>query len=77
MLKIVILTGIGGICVFDKIGDLLLAGNRAVTVFAVDKGDLPPDSHTLLGTSHLLELGVSLDYALQHSGCPLVDAIAF
>ncbi len=69
--------GIGGICVFDKIGDLLLAGNRAVTVFAVDKGDLPPDFHALLGTSHLLELGVSLDYALQHPGCALVDAIAF
>jgi hypothetical protein len=75
--KPVFVEGIGGICVFDKIGDLLLAGNRAVTVFAVDKGDLPPDFHALLGTSHLQELGISLDYALQHPGCPLVEAIAF
>ncbi len=67
--------GIGGICVFDKVGDLLLAGNRFVTIWAVEKGDLPPDFHVLLGTPHLLELGVSLDFALHHPGCPLRETM--
>jgi hypothetical protein len=74
--KPVFVEGIGGMCIFDKIGDLLLAGSHRVTVLAVERGDLPPDFHVLLGTAHLLELGVSVDFALRYPGCPLRDAMA-
>ncbi len=77
VLEPVCVEGIGGMRVFDKIGDLLLAGNHRITVFAGEKGDLPPDFHVLLGTAHLLELGASLDFALSHPGYPLTDAMAF
>ncbi len=48
-----------------------------ITVFAVGSGDLPPDSHALLGNKHLRELRVSLDFAQNHPDGSLVDAIAF
>jgi hypothetical protein len=74
--KPVFVEGIGGTCVFYKVGDLLLAGNCLFTVFAVEKGDLPPDFHVLFvgdPSPHLLELDVSLDFALHHPGCPLSE----
>jgi hypothetical protein len=37
--KPVFVEGLGGIRVFDTVGDLLLAGNHYVTVFAVKKGE--------------------------------------
>ncbi len=75
--KPVFVEGIGGICAFGIVGDFLLAGNHQATVFAVEKGDLPPDFHVLLGTADLLELSVSLDFALCHQGCSLSETIAF
>jgi hypothetical protein len=65
------------IATLHSLRDLLLAGNHRITVFAGEKGDLPPDFHVLLGTAHLLELGASLDFALSHPGYPLTDAMAF
>jgi hypothetical protein len=64
-------------CLFDMEGELSLAGNVEITVFAVGKDDLPPDSHALLGNKHLRELRVSLDFAQNHPYGSLVDAIAF
>jgi hypothetical protein len=75
--KPVFVEGIGDICIFDKIGDLPLAESHRVTVLAVERGDLPPDFHVLLGTAHLLELGISVDFALRHPESPLKDAMAF
>ncbi len=69
--------GIGGMHNFDLEGDLLLAGGLQITVFAGEKGDLPPEFQALLGTRHLRELGVSLDYVLDNPGCTLQRAIAF
>jgi hypothetical protein len=54
-----------------------LDGIVEITVFAVGSGDLPPDSHALLGNKHLRELRVSLDFAQNHPDGSLVDAIAF
>jgi hypothetical protein len=39
------------------------------------KGDLPPEFHALLGTRHLRELGVSLDYVMDNPGGTLQQAI--
>jgi hypothetical protein len=72
----VFVEGIGGTQHFCLEGDLLLAGGLLLTVFAGKKGNLPPDFHALLGTKHVQDLGVSLDYALDNPGCSLQQAMA-
>jgi hypothetical protein len=57
--------------------ELSLVGNFEITVFAVEKGDLPPNCHALLGNPHLRQLRVSLDFAQNHPHCRLEDAIDY
>jgi hypothetical protein len=58
-------------------GDVLLAGNRKITVFAVEEQDLPPNTPILLGVPHILALSVSLDFALYHPSCEIKEAMDF
>ncbi len=69
--------GIGGIKILEMEGDILLAGKRKITVFAVESSDLPPDTPILLGVPHLRALAVSLDFALLHSHCEIEEAMKF
>jgi hypothetical protein len=71
----VLVEGIGGMHSFEWEGELLLAGGSQLTVFAGTKADLPPEFHALLGTRHLRELGVSLDYVMDNPGGTLQQAI--
>ncbi len=54
-----------------------MAGKRKITVFLVEEEDLPPNTPILLGVPHILELSVSLDFALAHPGCELKEAMDF
>ena len=58
-------------------GDILLAGTKKITVFAVESTDLPPDTPILLGVPHLRALSVSLDFALLHPHCEIKEAMKF
>ena len=58
-------------------GDILLAGKSKITVFLVEEEDFPPNTPILLGVPHLLELSVSLDFALSNPGCELKEAMDF
>ena len=53
-----------------------MAKNRKITVYSVEKEDLPPQTLLLLGVPHILALSVSLDFALSHPGCELEDAMS-
>ena len=75
--KGILVEGCGGRMLFEMEGELSLAGNLEVTVFAVKKGDLPPNAHALLGNLHLKQLRVSLDFAQNHPYCSLEDAIDY
>ena len=54
-----------------------MAGKIKITVFSVEEEDLPPQTPILLGVPHILALSVSLDFALSHPGCELIDAMSF
>jgi hypothetical protein len=73
----VLVNSIGGIKKLELEGDVLLAGKRKITVFLVEEEDLPPNTPILLGVPHILELSVSLDFALAHPGCELKEAMDF
>jgi hypothetical protein len=75
--KTILVEGCGGRLLFEMEGELSLAGNLEITVFAVEKGDLPPNSHALLGNPHLRQLRVSLDFVQNHPHCRLEDAIDY
>jgi hypothetical protein len=65
---------VGGTTTFDTCGDLLIL-DRKFTLYAVSKEDLPPGFSMLLGMPDIRELGVSLDFAIAHPGCALLDCV--
>jgi hypothetical protein len=71
-----LIESLGGITRFYLEGEILLAGNVEITVFAVENKDLPPGTRVLLGNPHLKSLGVSLDYAQQHPDCLFSEALS-
>jgi hypothetical protein len=71
----ILIQGIGGTQFLELEGDVLLANNKEITVFAVNRCDLPPKADILLGVEDLKNLSVSLDYALHHPGCEIRAAI--
>ncbi len=73
----VLAEGCGGRHLFEMEGELSLVNDVEITVFAVNKGDLPPNSRALLGNPHLKQLCVSLDFAQNHPYCHLGDAIDY
>jgi hypothetical protein len=75
--KTILVEGCGGRLLFEMEGELSLVGNLEITVFAVEKGDLPPNSHALMGNPHLRQLRVSSDFAQNHPHCRLEDAIDY
>jgi hypothetical protein len=72
----VLVESLGGIRQLYLEGEILLAGNVEITVFAVENKDLPPGTSVLLGNPHLKGLGVSLDYAQLHPGCLFSEALS-
>ena len=72
----VFVESLGGIRQIFLEGEIVLAGNVEVTVFAVENTDLPPGTRVLLGNPHLKSLGVSLDFVQQHPGCQFSEALA-
>ncbi len=48
---------------------------RQITVFAAEVGDLPPNTHLLIGNQDLIDLGLSLDYVQGHPGCFFSEAL--
>jgi hypothetical protein len=75
--KGILVEGCGGRILFEMEGELSLVGKLEITVFAVKKGDLPPNTHALLGNLHLKQLCVSLDFVQNHPYCRLEDAIEY
>jgi hypothetical protein len=75
--KPVCIEGIGGRRVLELEGDFSLADHSEITIFCVDKSDLPPGTQVLLGLSHVKSLAVSLDFALLHPYCELRAAREF
>ena len=69
------LEGIGGTRGFCLEGDFSLGENFQITVFGVEKGDLPPGVSILLGNRDLIDLGLSLDYVQGHPGCLFSEAL--
>ncbi len=55
----VFIQGIGGTQFLEFEGDFLLANNRKITVFAVNRCNLPPQADILLGIEDLRVLSVS------------------
>ncbi len=58
--KPVCVEGIGGMRVLELEGEFSLVDNSEITLFCVDKGDLPPGAHVLLGLSHVKSLALYL-----------------
>jgi hypothetical protein len=67
--------GVGGEGVFEVEGDFSLNEKCFLTLFAVSRTELPPGIVALIGNEHLVELGVSLDYAQAHPDAALQAAI--
>ena len=67
--------GVGGEGVFEVEGDFSLDEKCFLTLFAVSRTELPPGIVALIGNEHLVELGVSLDYAQAHPDAALQAAI--
>ena len=61
----------------EEEGDILLADNKKITVFAVSQSNLPPNAQILLGIEHLKGLQVSVDFAIHRPLCQLSEAMAF